>query len=315
MAAFCDDTAAEAARGFQREMFPDDAGNFIAAFDASLPDLRRGLAAVNDEDWFLSMASKQLHVIGQLAAPRGDNLPHYMRSPLFGHRQLSSMMGSYTELKHDTVLYAKQNYAEMGEGGEGDRKPPPPPRGFVQPDLPFWYELARLARFTADGLSRHKLVPDADEEFSQSRQFVQQVEFCRDLAVKEWKGIPLTAEENANLWRLSFIYMDEPIEKSAEQGSPDPTRGMTAVVTDIITDAANGRVLQVATARPLVMLALVANENHPRLVAGLAYDPREFTGPVDNRLTDEEWRAGLYTGKRDTRPRPSWAVPVPKAAD
>jgi hypothetical protein len=27
-------------------------------------------------------------------------------------------MGSYTELKHDTLLYVKQNYAEMWWGGE-----------------------------------------------------------------------------------------------------------------------------------------------------------------------------------------------------
>jgi hypothetical protein len=169
MAAFGDDTAADAAREFLKETFGAGAGPFIADFDGKLPALRKKLAAVPDADWFTSMASKQLHTIGRLAAPREDWLPHYMRSPMFGRRQLGSMMGSWTELKHDTVLYAKQNYAELGEGGETDKPPPPPPRGFVQPDLSFWAEMSRLSSFAAEGLSRHRLLQDANEEFSTMR--------------------------------------------------------------------------------------------------------------------------------------------------
>jgi hypothetical protein len=40
-------------------------------------------------------------------------------------------LGSYTELKHDTLLYVKQAYAEMGGGGAG-----PCGRSIDPPELP-----------------------------------------------------------------------------------------------------------------------------------------------------------------------------------
>jgi hypothetical protein len=43
------------------------------------------------------------------------------------------------------------------------------------------------------------------------------------------------------------------------------------------------------------MLALVGNENSPRLVIGLAYNHYELTAPLGgNRLTDEAWKQTVY---------------------
>jgi len=41
--------------------------------------------------------------------------------PSLVDKQLNTVLGSWSELKHDTILYAKQVYAELGGG------PPPPP--------------------------------------------------------------------------------------------------------------------------------------------------------------------------------------------
>ena len=40
-----------------------------------------------------------------------------MQSDAWLDKQLNTSLGSWTELKHDTILYAKQAYAEMGAGG------------------------------------------------------------------------------------------------------------------------------------------------------------------------------------------------------
>lgn len=42
------------------------------------------------------------------------------------------------------------------------------------------------------------------------------------------------------------------------------------------------------------MLALVGNENSPRVVAGLVYNHYELTDSLDTRLTDEKWRERVY---------------------
>ena len=52
-------------------------------------------------------------------------------------KNLETFAGSYTELKHDTVLYAKQVMAEMG-GGE---LPQWDDRGYVEPEVTVWKKI------------------------------------------------------------------------------------------------------------------------------------------------------------------------------
>ena len=51
--------------------------------------------------------------------------------------------GSYTELKHDTILYAKQGIAE------GDMEPPPVVRHAVEADPEAFHRVADMAMLLA----------------------------------------------------------------------------------------------------------------------------------------------------------------------
>jgi hypothetical protein len=107
--------------------------------------------------------------------------------------------------------------------------------------------------------------------------------------------------------------MEQPLDQN---GIPDAERGKSALITDVHTDAYSNQVLQEALGRPCVLIALVGNENTPRLVTGMAYQHFEFTGPQDQRATDEEWRAKVYAAKPELPPRAKWALPVfPAKAD
>ena len=59
-----------------------------------------------------------------------------MQSPAWVDKQLNTVLGSWSELKHDTILYAKQAYAELGGGPPPP--PPLPPKGYVEP-VPEFY--------------------------------------------------------------------------------------------------------------------------------------------------------------------------------
>jgi hypothetical protein len=76
-----------------------------------------------------------------------------MQGKLFPLKQLQTFLGSYAELKHDTLLYVKQNFVE--KGGGGDENQPPVPKGFVEPNMAFWQELARLVDYTAAGFKKY----------------------------------------------------------------------------------------------------------------------------------------------------------------
>ena len=58
-------------------------------------------------------------------------------------KDLVSALGSYTELKHDTVLYGKQSMAEMG-GGSPDEIP----KSYVEPNLELYEKLSWLLEYT-----------------------------------------------------------------------------------------------------------------------------------------------------------------------
>ena len=113
------------------------------------------------------------------------------------------------------------------------------------------------------------------------------------------------------LWQLDLLYMDQPFD---DNGIGDPNRGMTALVTDVHTDAGSGQVLLEALDKPLLMLALVSAGGTTRLTAGMAYRHLEFHASMDQRMTDESWRAKVYSAKPGLPPRAAWATPVFQAS-
>ena len=311
-AAFGDVLAAEISQKFVAKN-----PNHAAEFEIRLPECRKEIAAVTDDAWFNSMASKQLHVMATLTRPRNANFPAFMTSDAFRAKNLDSILGSFTELKHDTVLYAKQVYAEGGEGGESD-KLPPVVKGFVQPDVPFWREMERLAVFAADGFSRHKLLPDADEKFSRFRLFASDMGKLRKIAEKHVAGSPLTTADWETIRTVDLSYIATPLVPGDE---PKPGDGKCAMATDILTDANAGTILCEALGRPYVMIALVGGKDGNRMVAGLAYNHFEFSRPLaKGRLTDEEWQAKIYQPVPELPAKAPWktaavkptTVPAPK---
>jgi len=56
----------------------------------------------------------RLSMLATLFINGGNNIPYFAQDPLYQDKLLNTFLGSYTELKHDTLLYVKQAYAEMG---------------------------------------------------------------------------------------------------------------------------------------------------------------------------------------------------------
>ena len=56
---------------------------------------------------------KWIDMLGYLINEAEENAPYFKLDPIYRLKNLVTYMGSYTELKHDTLLYVKQAYAEM----------------------------------------------------------------------------------------------------------------------------------------------------------------------------------------------------------
>ena len=83
--------------------------------------------------------------------PRGPR-PSCARSPR-ALKSLNAALGSWTELRHDTIFYAKQSVAAEGEGGEEPVSP-----GYVEPYPAFYDKIAELATTLREGLMRYGLI-------------------------------------------------------------------------------------------------------------------------------------------------------------
>ena len=82
-----------------------------------------------------------------------EGAPDFMRSQAWARKSLNTALGSWTELRHDTILYAKQSVTAEGEGGEEPQSP-----GYVEPYPAFYAKIAELATTLREGLDDYDLI-------------------------------------------------------------------------------------------------------------------------------------------------------------
>ena len=169
-------------------------------------------------------------------------------------KDLECFAGSYAELKHDTILYAKQVYAEMGGGVDEE----PDDRGYVEPEPLVYERFAELASQTAKGLKRYGMLDATDEESLLRLEEIAKQMFA--ISKKELQEELLTDEEFEFI-RAYGGYIEHFWYETAKQASDDETvnalKYPAAVVSDIATDPDNGLALEVATGDPSMIYVAI----------------------------------------------------------
>jgi hypothetical protein len=228
----------------------------------------------------------------------GEGYPQFMRSPP-GSTSSSTRPRLWTELRHDTLLYAKQVYAEMGAGA----LPPPtpePPKGYVEPVPEVYARIAALASMTIEGLKSARLARGDDEQAL--TQMVEIATHLRTIAEKELRGEPLTGEEyekirfyGGDIERLTFaagLDPSDPIRGQPAGGTPQ-----AAIVADVATNPRGGVVLEEGVGRVFPIYVVAPIEGKLTVTVGGVFSHYEFEHPMSDRLTDEAWQQMLDAGK------------------
>lgn len=302
-AAFGDATAREFANQFLQKTF-EFSDDEIAGFNQKLDEVVADISKVSDAEWRGSLGTAWTHLLGTLTRKFGAGYPIYMQSEFFPAKQIQTFLGSYSELKHDTVLYAKQSYTEMGGGGGGgEDELPPVPKGFVEPNLKFWHEMQRLVDYTISGFEQHKLFPRTLEEWGALNRFKKQIDFYTEFATKEFRGEQISEEDYEKLRTFNLDYLAQPFGDATTLDEDDKR---VALIADIHTDVLLGQILYEATGQPFIQIVLVGNENSPRLTIGLVFNHFEFTAPLENRLTDEIWQSRVYENPAELPAKNFW---------
>ncbi|QQG41714.1 MAG: DUF3160 domain-containing protein [Candidatus Woesebacteria bacterium] len=229
--------------------------------------------------------------------------PMFVKNDSWNLKNLQASLGSWTELKHDTLLYAKQSYSEMGGGGEPPT-PPPVPKGYVEPNIPFFDRLIALAQMTEDGLKSRDLINGIF--VSRSNSFIKSLNFFKAMAVKELQNETISDDDFEKLRTeagyMSFILSALPGEEAHEKDA------RSALIADVQTDIKKNQILYEADGIPNYIYVAVKDANGTRLTKGLVFNYYEFNTPIGKRLTDQDWWAVNYTQDKSLLPAiPDWS--------
>lgn len=279
-------------------------------YSENMAQLRMILADASEETWTTSLYSSWLYTLAPLLEEKGEGYPSFMTGTEWSKKALETFAGSFTELKHDTVLYAKQMIAEMGGGPTEEIDD----RGYVEPEPEVYRRFMLLAQQTAEGLDGLGLLSSADlENLGRLEELARQL-----LAIsnKELQNELLT-EDEYDLIRdyggtLEHFWI-EAVKDRTDADYLDPREIPASLVTDIATDP-NGSVLQAATGTPAEILVIVPIDGQLRLASGVVYNFYQFQQPISQRLTDTQWRQMIgewaeedgWFHKDETLEKPWW---------
>jgi len=262
-----------------------------------LAKLQDEFAALPEEQWTANLYWNWLHTLRPLLEVKGEGYPYFMQSPAWTDKDLHTWLGSWTELRHDTILYAKQSYAVMATSAMPE---PEPARGYVEPQPEVYARLAALTAQMQTGLGGRGLLDD--EMGGKLERMEQLLLTLKIISEKELRGEGPTEEEYATIRSIGDTLEDlTTFSEEVEGEITSQADERMALVADVHTDPNTNQVLEegVGDAFPICVVVLV--DGRQVVVLGGVFSYYEFKQPIGDRLTDENWQA------MDPRPsRPAW---------
>lgn len=261
------------------------------SYDKQLNELRQEFAAFTEKDWNRNLYWSWLYSLKPLLVGFGQGYPAFMQTKTWQDKELQTTLASWTELRHDTILYAKQSSTPAATA-----MPPQPQQvvGYVEPVPEFYNRMLSLTTMTREGLSNLNAL--SDEEKSRLESLEDILDRLITISQDELEGKKLS-EEDYEFIRNFGQQLDSIVTGVEARGKE------TTLVADVHTDVNSGQVLEEGLG--YVDLALVAYkvpEGNVILGAGPTLSYYEFKQPMNDRLTDEQWKELLEQGQQPSRP-------------
>ncbi|HUS77146.1 MAG TPA: DUF3160 domain-containing protein, partial [Patescibacteria group bacterium] len=246
-------------------------------YDVQFSKLEAEFNNLTVEEWNRNLYWSWLYALRPLLTECSEGFPAFMRTEAWGDKQLTAALASWTELRHDTILYAKQSYT-VSIGLPIFE----PIGGYVEPVPEFYARLLDLTEMTRVGLGTLNVLDNSsDRRLTRLEDVLGRL---IEISEKELAGKPLASGD------CEYIQGFSEQIKDITLGLDDKDRKST-LVADVHTDPNAGRVLEEGTGYLRLLIAAV---KHPTgeiaLAAGPVMTYYEFKHSMSDRLTDEAWR-------------------------
>ncbi len=252
--------------------------------------------ALSPVQWNTNLYWSWLYTLKALLVDLPEGYPNFMRTQAWQRHQLHTALTSWTQLRYDTILYAKQSYSA---GGSAPRPTPPPP-GYIEPIPVFWGRLLAQTRMTSRGLDDlNVLTQQARRQFDELETMLQRI---IEMVSKQLTNEPLSTEDRRFIKSLP-ISLD-----SILTGTEDIALKIT-LVADVHTSSVEHTIIEEAVGKvELIVVACPNTDSSIFLAVGPVMSYYEFKHPMNDRLTDEAWRELLDSP--DKPERPEWYIPL-----
>lgn len=271
-------------------------------YSTNLAALRYLIDAYDDTFWNSSLYNIWLSSLKELNTIEDrTSLPDFMQTAAFWQKQMNTQLTSWTELRHDNLLYAKQSYT----GGTICSYP----YGYVEP-FPEFYQ--NLKTFSTIAINKFQTLNFPDPIYKWKiiayfNHFYAVSDTLQSICIKELQGVQLSQEEKVFLtklvystgnwsgpafdgWYAHLFYNDEEYEDH------DGLMNSDYLVADIHTTPTDcfggeyGWISHVGTG-PINLGVIVTNDPDGIITAYVGPMMSYFEYRTEDylRLTDEEW--------------------------
>ncbi|KPL19641.1 MAG: dTDP-glucose 4,6-dehydratase [candidate division Zixibacteria bacterium SM23_81] len=263
-------------------------------YEKHLERLKEEFEGFSEADWNKNLYWAWLFALNPLLIKFDSGYPAFMQTSAWQDKELTAALASWAELRHDTILYAKQSYTMTLKVTS---VPPPqkPVVGYVEPVPDFYNRLLALTKMTTKGLDEMNLLDDSARYRLENLQMI--LERLVDVSVKELQNRELTQSDYEFIKNfgdaLNKVIAD--VDEKAKK---------TTIVADVHTDQNTQYVLEEGVGY-VNLIAVAYNVPDGRILigAGPVLTYYEFKQPIQERLTDEAWRELLRSNPPE---KPEW---------
>jgi len=283
-------------------------------YQHNLAAVRNVIDGLDSKTWDETIYMQWLKTLRTLSDKADDRMPEAMKTQAWAMKQTNTQMASWTQLRHDTILYAKQSYTEGLSCYY--------PHGFVEPVVPFWAAMDNMASRSATLLEQtpfpDEVKPTQAQQVKFLRAFATQMGKLRAVAEKQLDQKELTDDEKKVLQDVMQI-------KHVAQGcvsiprytgwypalfyrGPEDCVKWDALVADVHTDVPAppimdaGSVLHQGVGNIDLMIIAIDNGKDRVVYVGPTMSHYEFELPNAMRKTDKEWKKDIINAKFPPRP-------------
>lgn len=250
-----------------------------------------------------------------------ERLPKVLRTAAWHDHRLETMLASWAELRHDTVLVVEQSEAFFGCQY---------PQGYVEPLPELYRQLDQaaahlVALYEGGALSKSyvaRTVPGWAAHFHDT------MERLARLSEQQLRGEPMSAKDLAFMnhtvdrhaddgyggtrnydgwypalyWNLGWS-IERKKERDLGGTYPHITGGESEpIVVDVHTDGDHGTVLEVGTGHPELLVVVIDQGDDVAVYGGPVSSFYAFERTATDRMTDQQWEQAIQEHALPSRP-------------